>query len=288
MNAARRRARAGSRRRRRQRRPIAAIAAPSDSTRVSRWRGADPTASRMPNSRVRALTENASTPGDADHRNQQRDAGEAGEDERVQPLRRQHLGAHVFERRGSLDRLIRRQLADDARDRRHERVRVARRAHEQPAGDADLRHRLIDRHRRRAHEVLVVDVGDDADDAAAASAWRRSTDRSTTVPVHRVAVREQPLRDALADDRRPVRAAAVLVGEVAARHAAAGRGPEEARRDHAEPRARDSLRRRPACSLRRRTAPRHRSCRRRATARTCRPRRLPRRAVAAIRRVASW
>ena len=42
--------------------PLTAITAPSPRTRVSRCRGVDPTASRMPNSRVRALTENASTP----------------------------------------------------------------------------------------------------------------------------------------------------------------------------------------------------------------------------------
>ena len=42
--------------------PAAAITAPSLSTRSSRCRGADPIASRTPNSRVRALTENASTP----------------------------------------------------------------------------------------------------------------------------------------------------------------------------------------------------------------------------------
>ena len=38
------------------------MTAPSAITRASRCRGCDPIASRMPNSRVRALTENASTP----------------------------------------------------------------------------------------------------------------------------------------------------------------------------------------------------------------------------------
>ena len=41
--------------------PIVAIARPSDTTRNTRSPGADPTARRTPNSRVRALTENAST-----------------------------------------------------------------------------------------------------------------------------------------------------------------------------------------------------------------------------------
>ena len=40
----------------------ATMTAPSDRTRISRCRGDEPTASRTPNSRVRALTENASTP----------------------------------------------------------------------------------------------------------------------------------------------------------------------------------------------------------------------------------
>jgi hypothetical protein len=42
--------------------PPMAMAAPSATTRISRCRGSDPTASRIPNSRVRPLTENASTP----------------------------------------------------------------------------------------------------------------------------------------------------------------------------------------------------------------------------------
>ena len=102
----------------------------------------------------------------ADDGDQQRDAGESGEHEGVQPLRRQHFRAHVLERRGALHRLVRGDLADDARHRRHERVRIARRVHEQAAGDAHLPDRVIDRQRRSRHDVLVVHVGDDADDAA--------------------------------------------------------------------------------------------------------------------------
>jgi hypothetical protein len=42
--------------------PISAIAVPSDNTCLSNAWGGHPTASRMPNSRVRVLTEKASTP----------------------------------------------------------------------------------------------------------------------------------------------------------------------------------------------------------------------------------
>ena len=65
----------------------------------------------MPNSRVRPLTENASTPATPTIGDRERDRGEPAEHDRVQPVRRQHFGAHVFERRRALDRLIGRQLA---------------------------------------------------------------------------------------------------------------------------------------------------------------------------------
>ena len=146
--------------------PTAAMTAPSRSTRASRWRGAEPIASRMPNSRVRALTENASTPATPTTAIEQRDAGEAAEHQRVQPVRRQHFGADVFQRRRLLDRLVGREIADDARDRRHQRVRIGPRVHEQAAAADLLLERVVDGHRRSRHHVLVVHVGGDADDAA--------------------------------------------------------------------------------------------------------------------------
>ena len=44
--------------------------------------------------------------GDADDRDGERDGREAAEHERVQPVRREHFGAHVLERRRPLDRLV--------------------------------------------------------------------------------------------------------------------------------------------------------------------------------------
>ena len=58
------------------------------------------------------------------------------------------------------------------------------------------------------------------------------------LPVQRVAVRKQPLRDALAHDHDQLAAAAVVVGEVAAGDQRDAEHREEARRDDAEPRAR--------------------------------------------------
>ena len=57
--------------------PTSAIQAPSRITPSSRLRGCDPIASRMPNSRVRPLTENASTPATPTTAMSQRDGRES-------------------------------------------------------------------------------------------------------------------------------------------------------------------------------------------------------------------
>ena len=112
--------------------PMTPITAPSRSTRVSRCHGVEPIASRTPNSRVRALTENASTPATPTTAISSATPGEAAEHERVDAIRRQHFGADVVERRRALHRLIARQLANDLRHRRHERVRIDLGVDEQP------------------------------------------------------------------------------------------------------------------------------------------------------------
>jgi hypothetical protein len=58
--------------------------------------------------RPRALNrERQHEPSDTtDDRDEQRDAAERGEHERVQPLRRQHFGSDVLERRRPLDRQV--------------------------------------------------------------------------------------------------------------------------------------------------------------------------------------
>ena len=230
-----------------------AITAPSRSTRVSRCRGADPIASRMPNSRVRALTENASTPATPTTAIMQRHAGEAAEDQRVQPIRREHFGAHVLERRRPLDRLIGRQLADDARDRRHQRVRIGPRVHEQAAAADLLLERVIDGHRRPGTTFS-------SSTSAATPTMRRGSALTSmnfiTGSVHinrrltRVLVREHPLRQALADDHDLLGVAAIGVVEVAAGDDRHAERREESGRDGAEPRRADPLRRSPSRSPR--------------------------------------
>ena len=221
--------------------------------------------------------------GHADDRDQQRHAGEDAEHQRVQPIRRQHFGLHVVERRRLFDRLLGRQVADDARDR-------ARPADTDRSGCGRTGGRrrtpgpmrVIDVHGRPRHDVLVVDVADDADDAPAVGAHVDELhDRvgPHQVAVDRVLVREQLLRQALADDHDALAVAPIAVVEVAAgeqRHAERG---EEARRDRPELRPRIVVGVWRGRGLRRRAGSRDRSCRPRATAPACPPRPARRRAA---------
>ncbi len=180
--------------------PATAITAPFRSTPARMLRGIDPSAMRMPNSRVRPLTENASTPATPIDRNRQRDHREQAEHRRVQPIRRQHLGADVIERRRLLHRLIGGEFAHDARDLRHQRVGIGPRVHEQPPAGDLLLERVIHGHHRSRHDVLIVDVRHDADDAARLGADADELhDRigPEQRAVEHVAAGEQARRDAL-------------------------------------------------------------------------------------------
>ena len=255
--------------------PMPAITAPSLQDARQQCIGADPIASRMPNSRVRALTENASTPATPTTAIV---SATAAKPPNTSAFSRS--GASTSARTSSsvaalLDRLIGRQLADDARDRRHQRVRIGARVHEQPAAADLLLERVIDGHRRPGHDVLVVDVGDDADDAARLGADVDELHHRIgphQAAVERVLVGEHPLREALADDDDLLGVAAIGVGEVAAgdeRHAERG---EESRRDACGTRARILFavglrvaldRELEARTERPGVAPRHDACRRR-------------------------
>src|SRR2546422_873313 len=70
------------------------------------------------------------------------------------------------------------------------------------------------------------------------SVYREDRIGPREVPVHRVAVREQPLCQALADDGHRFGSATVIVGEFAARDERDAEHGEEARRHHAHPPAR--------------------------------------------------
>ena len=244
----------------------------------------------MPNSRVRALTENASTPATPTTAIV---SATAAKPPNTSAFSR--FGASTSARTSSsvaalLDRLIGRQVADDPRDRRHQRVGIGPRVHEQAAAADLLLERVIDGHRRPRHDVLVVHVGRDADDAP-----RRRADVDELhhrigphqLAVDGVLVREHPLRQALADDDDLLAVAAVGVVEVAAGDDRHAQRREESGRHGAEPRARIFFAVRLGVALAGEldaadrsagVAPRHRACRRR---------RARRPAARAIRRIAS-
>ena len=221
--------------------PSPAITAPSASTptriapRLRSDRQADAELARAAADRERQHA------GHADDRDRERDGGEPAEHDRVQAVRRQHLRAHVVERRRPLDRLIGRQLAHRARDDRHERVRIGARVDEQPAAGQLLLERVIDGHRRRRIDPLVVDVGDDADDAARLRADADELHQAVgpdQVAIDRVLAGKELLGDAGADDHDPLGAVAIGLGEVAAGHERDAERGKESGRHRPEPRPR--------------------------------------------------
>ena len=166
-------------------------------------RGVDPIARRMPNSRVRALTEKASTPATPTTAIKSATPAKPPNTSALTPIGRQHLRAHVIQRRGPLHRLIRGDFANDLRNGRHQRIRIIFACTKSRPPLDLLLHRVIDRHRRARDEVLVVQ-------SAAMPTIRRGPVLTpmnfVTGSVHinwrltASMIREHPLRDALADD----------------------------------------------------------------------------------------
>jgi hypothetical protein len=161
----RRRWRARARRPPRPRCPGRQSPPPSRSTPCEQVPRFGPIARRMPNSRVRALTENASTPATPTTAIV---SATPAKPPNTSAFRRS--GASTSARTsssvagrstgwsGSELRMMR--VIGD------QRVRVGRGVHEQPPAADLLLERVVHRHRRSRHDVLVVHVGGDADDAA--------------------------------------------------------------------------------------------------------------------------
>src|SRR5262249_54843156 len=150
--------------------PPIPITAPSRRTRTSRCVGVEPIANRTPNSRVRALTENASTP--ATPTIAMRSATPANPPNTSALTR---VGASTSARMSSSGpapppRRAAAQLANPFRRGRPQPMRVHRRGDEEPPAAHLLPDRVIHRHRRLGHQVLVVHVGHDADDPAGVGA----------------------------------------------------------------------------------------------------------------------
>ena len=125
--------------------------------------GTDPPAGAEP--RVRAPTENPSTPATPTTGLSAR-CREGRAHRSVQTAAASAPGCESLERRRPLDRLVGGEVVNRARHDRDERVGICRGADEQAARLAELPPREVHRHRRHLHDVLVVNVADDADDAA--------------------------------------------------------------------------------------------------------------------------
>ena len=179
--------------------------------------------------------------GHAHHGDHQRHAGKPAEHQRVEAIGRQHLRAHVFKRGGTLHRLLRRQALDDSRDGRHQRIGVTRGVHEQPPAADLLLERVIHRHGRSRHHVLIVHVRRDADDAPAGGGDADELHHRIgphEIAVHGVTRPEHPSRDALADDYDRRFVSAVRVREVATGDNRDAEGGKEPGRHGAEARTR--------------------------------------------------
>src|SRR5713226_4994148 len=102
---------------------------------------------------------------DANQRNRQRDSREHAEHQRVQTVRREHLSANVFESGGVLDGLIGGHVANNARDRWDERIRICARVDEKAAAkDCALFKGAIDSEDGFRNNVFVVNIGGNAND----------------------------------------------------------------------------------------------------------------------------
>ena len=115
---------------------------------------------------------------------------------------------------------------------------IGLRVDEETAAADFLFERVIDRHRGARHDVLVIDVRNDAHDAPR---FRADVDElDHRIGPHQSAVDgilggEQSLRHALADDHDLVGVSTIGIGEVAARDNRDAQGSEESGRDGAEP-----------------------------------------------------
>ena len=117
------------------RRPSPRLRAITPARRLPRLR-----ANRKPNAEFARSCANGKRQyaGHSDQRNRQRDEREASKHDRVETIRSQNFGAHVFERGGASRWAGRRTCRESAGDRRDQRVRIGMRMHEKTARQKSL------------------------------------------------------------------------------------------------------------------------------------------------------
>ena len=124
---------------------------------------------------------------------------------------------------------------------RHQRIRIRVCMNEETAATDLLVEGVIDAKRRARHDILVVDIGRDADDAPGRGADIDELHHRIGphhMVVDRILIREHPLRQALAHDDDRLAGSAIRIVEIASGDDRDAERREKSGRDGAEPRAR--------------------------------------------------
>ena len=209
---------------------------PSHDTNVSRPRSQRQPDTKFPCPSAHRKRQNTRNSDDGDR---QRNRGEHAKHDRVQTVRRKHLGANVFERGRMLYRLFNRHPANNTRNRRHQRIRISTRVDKQASAEKrPLCNRVIDGLRGLRNNVQIVYIGSNADDAMRLdlNSWNKFQDRIRPihVSVDRILIGEHLLGKRLTDDNHRVIRFAVKVIKITSRN---DRNPERSkktRRDDAQ------------------------------------------------------
>src|SRR6516165_11960577 len=155
----------------------------------------------------------------------------------------EHFSADVFERSGALNRLIRRYIANEARDRCDERIRICTGVDEKATAQKwTLFKGVVDGEGGLGNDILLVNIGDDANDALG----RRQVlaiDFQDGIgpeymPIDRVLIEEHALCKGFTDDCDALVALTIELIEVASRNDGDAQRAKEPRRDDTKLRAR--------------------------------------------------
>src|SRR5437660_5947439 len=210
--------------------PAAAITAPSRITPLRSRCGSDPSASRMPNSRVRALTENASTPPTPTTAIANATAANTpntSEFKRSGVSTSARMSSRVA---ACSNRLICGYVANHLRDRRDERIRIYAGVDEKAtAKHWTLFKGAIDGESGLRNDISVVNIGGDADDAMRRHKTRlfeigpgeelQHGIRPIDMPIDGIMIGEHTLCEGLADDNDGLFfTLAIEIVEIAAGH----------------------------------------------------------------------
>src|SRR5437016_3436185 len=181
--------------------------------------------------------------GDANQSNRQRNSREDAEHQGIQAVRREHLRADVFESGSVLDGLIGGHVANNAGDRRDERIRICAGVDEKVAAkDGTLFKGAIDGDDGLGNDVFVVNIGSHADDAV-----RRGVNPGSKLhhrvgpidmPADSILIGEHALCESLADDSHWLFTLAVEIVEIAAAKDRYSERSKESRGNDAQLRAR--------------------------------------------------